>query len=297
MKHAFKTFIVALALFLAAMQAANAQTRNAPTKTNGKITYHGGQVLTGTRNVYFIYYGCWTEQCGSAGDTPTMALLADFIINVGNTPYIQINSTYPDSNGQAPTGTLIFGGLVVDDSYSHGTELTDADVVAMISYQVNNFQLPQDSNGIYVVFASADISANAMGFCATGASPFHDVGIVNGSPVVYAFVGNPGRCPAVAAPQFVAADGTRLTTPNGSFAGDAMVTNLAHVLNTTLTDPWSDGWYDRYGLENSDKCTGKFGQTYTTGNGASANIRIGGRDYMLEQNWVNDKRGGCSLSR
>jgi hypothetical protein len=297
MKKALNKFIVALAFIVVALQAANGQGRNFTTKTNGRITYHGGQVLTGTRNVYFIYYGCWTDQCGWAGDTATMQVLADFIINVGNAPYIQINSTYPDSNGQAPTGALIFGGLVLDDSYSHGTELTDADAVDMISYQVNNFQLPQDSNGIYVIFTSADISANQMGFCATGAPPFHDVGIVNGSPVVYAFLGNPNRCPAVAAPQFVATDGTHLTTPNGSFAGDAMVTNLAHVLNTTLTDPWSDGWYDRYGLENADKCTGKFGPTYTTGNGALANIRIGGRDYMLEQNWINDKKGGCSLSR
>jgi hypothetical protein len=84
-------------------------------------------------------------------------------------------------------------------------------------------------------------------------------------------------------------------TPNGNFAGDAMVTNLTHALNGLLTNPFGNGWYDRYGFENADKCSGTFGQTYTTANGARANIRLGSRDFLIEQNWVNNRKGFCAM--
>ena len=74
-----------------------------------------------------------------------------------------------------------------------------------------------------------------------------------------------------------------------------MASWIAHVLNETITDPLGTAWYDRNGLENSDKCEGTFGQVYTTSTGARANMRLGGRDYLIQQNWVNDKRGRCAL--
>jgi hypothetical protein len=74
-----------------------------------------------------------------------------------------------------------------------------------------------------------------------------------------------------------------------------MATNLAHALNGLLTNPYGNGWLDRYNLENADKCTATFGQTYTTANGARANYRLGSRDFLLEQNWVNARKGYCAL--
>lgn len=291
-----KTKIVILFALIALMiTTAVAQPGNQ--KINGKMIYHNGPVLTGSRNLYFLFYGCWAANCGNLGDQATMEVLTNFAISAGGSPYMQINSTYPDANGQAPSGQFIFGGSVLDSSYSHGVELTHSDVVAMISEKVNNFELPQDSNGIYIIFTSADISANEMGFCTPGAPPFHSTGIVNGVPVIYAFIGNARRCPTVAGASYFGPGGTGLTTPNGTFSGDAMVTNLAHVLNSTVTNPNDTGWYDRYGLENADKCAGMLGTTYLAPNGAQANIRLGGHDYLLEQNWVNDRRGRCALSR
>jgi len=100
-----------------------------------------------------------------------------------------------------------------------------------------------------------------------------------------------------AAPQFVAANGSLLPTPNGDLAADAMASNIAHVLSTMVTNPMGEGWYDRYGLENATKCQGTYGQTYTTASGARANLRLGYRDFLIQQNWVNDKRGRCALSQ
>ena len=267
-------------------------------KLTSKMVYHNGPLLTRIQNFYTIYYGCWDENCGFAGDVRTRQVLADLFTSIGNSPYAQINSTYTDASGQPAASAFIYGGEILDSSYSHGVDLTQSDLVGLISKYVNNFQLPQDSNGIYVIIASADIASTATGFCTPSAPPFHATGLVNGSPVKYIFLGNPNRCPSVAGPQFSRTG----PTPNDSYAGDVLVSNLAHALNGLVTNPLGTGWYDRYGLENSDKCQDAlgnpaFGPTYVTANGARANVRMGGRDFLVQQNWVNDRKPRCAMFR
>jgi hypothetical protein len=75
-----------------------------------------------------------------------------------------------------------------------------------------------------------------------------------------------------------------------------MASTMAQVLDTVVTDPQGNAWYDKYGLENSDKCQDTYGQTYQTSNGARANMKLGVRDYLIQQNWVNDRKGYCALS-
>ena len=262
-------------------------------RTSSKMLYHNGPVLTGVQDVYFIFYGCWGS-C-TYGDPLAVPVLTDLVSTIGNTPYAQINSTYADGTGHPATGSLVVAGYSFDASYSHGADLTESDVQGIIENQVASFQLPQDPNGIYVVATSSDIASTSTGFCTIGAPPFHGSGVIYGTRLNYILLGNPERCPAAAALGYLAPNGTRLATPNGNFQGDAMATNLAHALNASLTDPHHDAWFDRYGLENADKCALSFGSTYTTGNGARANIRLGSRDFLLEQNWVNDRKGRCAM--
>ena len=118
-----------------------------------------------------------------------------------------------------------------------------------------------------------------------------------GSNFLYAFVGNPRRCPTLGAPQFVATNGSLLPTPNGNLGADGMASTIAHVLSTLITNPYGSGWFDRYGFENADKCQGQFGPTHLTANGARANIRLGYRDFLIQENWVNDRRGRCAMTR
>lgn len=267
-------------------------------KLTSKMLYHNGPVLGGTQNVYLIWYGCWDDNCGLAGDTKTMRVVADFLVSIGNSPYAQINATYTDASGQPAASAFIYGGDVIDTSYSHGVELKQSDIVGLISDQVNNFRLPQDRKGIYVIVASADISSSETGFCTPSVPPHHAQGIVNGDVVKYIFLGNPNRCPSVAGPQFSRTG----PTPNNSYPGDVLVSNLAHAINGLVTNPLGNGWYDRYGLENTDKCVDAagnpgFGETYLTANGARANVRLGGLDYLIQQNWVNDRRARCAMFR
>lgn len=275
-------------------QSAASQSGSGRVNTTTRITYHDGPLMYGTSNVYFVWYGCWDETCG-VGNTATQAIIDHFITNVGGSPYFQINAMYPGAFGNTPSGGLIYGGGIVD-RYSHGFELTAADIRGIVKDGIESNQLPQDPWAIYVVLASAGVSSNATGFCIPGALPHKGVGEAFGSQFRYAFVGNALRCPSVAASQFVASDGTLLPTPNGNLAADAMVSTLAHLLNVIVTNPSGGGWFDRYGLQNADKCFGQFGPTWLV-NGARANLKLGGRDYLIQHNWVNsDKKPHCAIN-
>ena len=299
----FRILLLLLAIsFVGLSESASAQNAAAsrkppkPVKNNSAILYHGGPLLVGTSDVYFIWYGCWDATCGASGDTATQTILTDFIQNVGGSPYFQINATYANSNGFTPSGGLLFGGSVVDN-YSHGMELTPTDLQGIVADKITSLELPQDPLGIYVVLASADVSSPTTGFCDPSARPYHGLGEAIGVNFPYAFVGNPLRCPTIEASQFFSKKGTPLPTPNGNLAADAMATTIAHLLDEVVTNPYGSGWFDKYGLENADKCDGEFGTTYLTATGARANLRLGLRDYLIPENWVNDGKGRCAMNQ
>ena len=265
--------------------SAQNEARNQPggvIRTDSRILYQGGPVMPATSNVYFIWYGNWT------GRENTVTLLTDFATSYGGSPYAAILTTYPNASGLTPSGGLLYGGSVYD-LYSHSSTLTDADVEDVISDVLDGGGFPVDSRGIYLLLASPDV--HFEGFC-TDRCQYHEYLSVYGLPLKYAVVGNPDRCPASCAAQFPGGS----VSPNNDRAGDAMVSWMAHVLNETITNPVGTAWYDRYGLEISDKCVGQFGETYMTATGALANMRLRDRDYLVQQNWLNDRKGRCALS-
>ncbi len=265
-------------------------TTTSPTHTDRSIAYHNGAVLTGTQIVYVIWYGNW------APNPSQQLLLAEFMSNLGTTPYFQINTGYPNGAGQAPSGDLTFGGSSTD-AYSHHAVLSEADVADVVANAVLTGGLPLDPSGIYVVLTSPDVTVQdgATQFCLTCCN-LHGTSEVAGSPFRYAFVGHPARCPGSCGAQPSGAQ-----TANGDAAVDAMVSWLAAVLSEVVTDPNNDGWYDRYGLENAEKCEGTYGETYSVTNAsgqlAEANVKLGQRHYLLQQNWVNGKKGRCAMSQ
>ena len=295
-------FAVAAGSSAAQNMSAIAGDSRSGAKTDKSIEYHGGQVLGGIRNVYYVFYGCWgISGCGSPmldryNDAATMQILFDFGATIGNTPYMAINATYSDAWGNSATPTLIWAGMVLDHSYSHGQELTEADIQAIIADQIDNFRLPHDPDGIYVVLTTSDITVvdGATQFCLTCCN-LHGHANISGGLTRYIFVGNPSRCPGNCG-----ANPNVTETPNGNYAADQIVSWLAHAFNAVLTNPHNDGWYDRNGLENSEKCEGTYGTTFTVtnpnGRTAQANFQPGQRAYLLQQNWVNGKKGHCGLN-
>ena len=74
-----------------------------------------------------------------------------------------------------------------------------------------------------------------------------------------------------------------------------MVSVLAHELEEAVTDPELNAWYDTRGYENADKCAWTFGTTYASGGGI-ANMRLGSRDYLIQQNWNAGTNQKCALA-
>jgi hypothetical protein len=246
-------------------------------RSGNGIYYWGGPIMSGTTNVYYIWYGNWS------GNTAT-GILTNLAAGIGGSPYFNINTTYNDGTGAHVSNAVSFKGSTTDN-YSQGTALSDAAVGSIVARSINSGTLPKDANGVYFVLTSADVTETS-GFCSQYCG-WHTYGSVASTTVKYAFVGNPDQCPSACEAQS--------TGPNGNAGADGMASIIAHELEETVTDPLLNAWFDTRGYENADKCAWTFGTVYKAGNNAYANMRLNGLDYLIQQNWVNANGGGCAL--
>ena len=251
--------------------------RAKPQRGNG-ITYHGGPLILNTTNVYYIWYGNWS---GNSATT----ILTDFARSIGGSPYFNINTTYYNGSNVHVSNSVNYVTSTTDN-YSRGTSLSDSAIQGVVSSAITSGGLPYDTNAVYFVLTSADVTASS-GFC-TQYCGWHTHGTINGFDIKYSFVGNPDRCPSSCAAQTVG--------PNGNAGADGMASIIAHELEEAVTDPDLNAWYDSRGAENADKCAWTFGTTFTAGNGSKYNVTLGTRNYLIQRNWVNASGGYCSMS-
>jgi hypothetical protein len=245
----------------------------------GQIVYHGGPVMTTKKgtNVYVIWYGNWS------GDTAT-TIIPDFLNNLGGSPYWKINTTYHDAANKFITGKVTLKGQT-NDNYSQGTALSDAAIKTIVSTHISNGDLPSDKNAVYLVLTSQDVNETS-GFCSQYCG-WHTHGSIGTADVKYAFIGDAARCLSGCAAQS--------TSPNGNPGADGMVSVIAHELEEASTDPDLNAWYFATGAENADQCAWTFGTEYTAANGSKANMKLGTRDYLIQQNWIQAAAGKCAL--
>jgi len=248
-----------------------------PSDSNG-INPHSGPVMTRV-NVYYIWYGNW------AGNTaPT--ILSDLARSIGGSLYWNINTTYYNTAGTHVSSAVRLAGATAD-AYSHGVNLTDAGVLGVVSDAITSGRLPRDTDGVYFVLGSPDVNETS-GFC-TRYCGWHTYATVAGANIKYSFVGDAAtRCPHACSAQ---ANG-----PNNNGGADGMASVIAHELEEAATDPNLNAWFDGSGQENADKCAWTFGAEHTAPNGTLANIHLGSRDYLIQQNWVNASGGRCSMA-
>jgi len=242
-----------------------------PKRGNG-ISYHGGPVMLGTTNIHFIYYGNWSS--GSR------AILDNLASSIGGSPYFNINTTYYNGSGTHVSNSVHYSGSV-NDNLSHGTSLSDSSIQAIVAAQN-----PTDTSGIYFVLTDPTVNETS-GFC-TQYCGWHTHGTIGGRDIKYAFIGNPARC--------INSCAFQTNGPNGDPGADGAASIISHELEEAVTDPDLNAWYDNQGEENADKCAWTFGTTYTASNGTMANMNLGGRDYLIQRNWVNASGGFCAKS-
>jgi hypothetical protein len=241
------------------------------------ITYHGGPVMLGIVNVYYIWYGNW--------DGNSVTLLTNLAQTIGGSQYFNINKTYSSSAGQV-SGAVAFRGSTNVSTAKYGTSLSDSAIQSIVTDSLVS-ALPVDPNGVYFVLTDPTVTASS-GFC-TKYCGWHTYTTYNSSvKIKYAFVGNPQvKCPSSCSAQS--------TSPNGNLGADAMASVIAHELEEATTDPELNAWYDKTGAENADKCAWTFGPTSTAANGSQYNVLLGGTNYLIQRNWVNASGGYCAI--
>lgn len=312
------------------------------------IGYLGGPVLTNPINVYFIWYGNWT-------DTNTQPILEDLMKGMGASQWFAITEQYyqqptdiiPDAgeyfggdnkphkvHSVRHTGAAIDAGVAVDSGTTDsgdggyppvpygmvsstvnfvksvkvgsplGDSLQDTDIPNIVATATGNGAggvLPFDVNGVYFVLTSAEVSESGDygSFCGSYCG-WHENATIAGQTMHVAFVGDTGSCPEGCSLQTEYASYGVLNSPNGDWSGDSMASVVSHELSESATDPeviTDVAWLDEYGYEVADKCAWTFGQPYITSSGSIANVKIGSRDFMIQQDWVLDSDAGqhCDL--
>lgn len=301
------------------------------------IDYNGGPVLTQPVNVYFIWYGNWT-------DTNTAPILEDLIRGMGASPWWQISGAYfqqptdiiqdagyiySDNRPHTYRSLLVEGGVQLDAGtpdaspeagdagvsepyamvtttinyagstsvgYPLGNVLADTDITTIVQ-QATASALPLDANSVYYVLTSADVQESS-GFCWSYCG-WHQNVTISGVDVKLIYVGDTGSCPQGCSLQDEYQQYGIQTSPNGDWSADSMASVMAHELSESATDPDPNtniAWMDEFGAELDDKCAWTFGPVYHTAEGSVANVKIGQRDFMIQQNWINAPDGGyCGL--
>lgn len=257
---------------------------------NTGIFYHGGPLILNTK-VVAIYWSASTIYAGgpTPGTTGTGAqdgsLVGFFLSHLGGSPYFNINTTYFDGGGNHVVNSVAYTGFWAANTNvpASGSSVSDAAVQAQVVSGFSSGNLTFDPNTLYEVFSGPGV--NLGGGFGTQYCAYHGHFTWNGNDVKYSVMPHnydlPSACAALSG------------SPNNDFAADAEVNTLAHETEETTTDEDLNAWFDRRGNENADKCAWNFGTTHTTGNGATANIQIGGKDYLVQQNWINSGSGGC----
>lgn len=260
--------------------------------TGNAIDYHGGPVMINSHPVHIIWYGDWSGNSA-------LTLLPQFISGLNQSPYFAINSTYTNSSHTLNISAGVTLGSQAFDSYSQTRTLSDAGVRNVISSAMSRGAVPVDANAVYFVLSSADVNEiGSLGEFCVNFCGFHTHASLFGSDIKYAFVGN-------ASPKCINNPNTDKTcvlanftsSPNDNVGADGMASTIAHELSEAVTDPDLNAWYrGDASHENGDLCNLDYGPTFSAPNNSRANITLGGRNYLIQQNWLNDGGGGCTMT-
>jgi hypothetical protein len=251
--------------------------------------------------VYPIFYGTWSSTQKDIVNT--------FVNGISSTTWWNIEKTYTDSTGATVSGSVV-SGQSYDDNYSQGTSLDDNAIQTIVSNAITN-GLPTDANGIYAVLTAGDV-AETSGFCSQYCG-WHTygkcvivqanckgaeyscisiiiTGTINGADIKYLFAGRADACVNGCVPST-----NQQASPNGDVPVDGMISVLAHEIAEAGSDPELNAWTDASGQENADKCAWTFGTTQAASGGGQYNVVVGGKQYLIQQNWsAADQQ--CELS-
>ncbi len=257
----------------------------------GAVTYQPGGTVITEPNIYVIWYGNWpANSCSQENGSSTPAIVNDFLGSLGESDWNKINTTYYqliNGNKTFVQPTADVEGCIVDTG-SQGLTLdgdSGAQVSDVVDHALSTNSLKTDPNGVYLVLTASNVSVTDFMSALCAYHYFYDT---PQTTIKYAFIGDASANLASCAPQ-------PSNSPNGNPAADAMVSVIAHEFVEAVSDPIGLSWYDQAGFENADKCAWTYGKASKTANGSFANMTLGDRQYLIQQN-VAANTNTCVLS-
>jgi hypothetical protein len=264
-------------------------------KNPGEIHFNGGiddAVMANPIKVFLIYYGNWTVPSTRTN------LIESFVNSLTGSKWWNINTVYGNLMSKTASRSISFAGHI-HDNYSQGAPPPGGIVTVTQSQMVNIVNLSKktfgfDINAIYVVMGSADVNQqqdDGEAFCAPFCAWHAGVGTV-GQMTKIAFVGDGSTlC-------FDGCINQAPVSPNGDAAADSQIDSLAHELAESAVDPELTGWFMTTDsgafVEGADICDHNFGPTFTAPNGATANLKLGSKNFLVQRNWLQFGDGFCS---
>jgi hypothetical protein len=265
----------------------------------------GGPILSGNVNVNILWVGSWLSA--------SQNVLTTFVGDLSDSDYAHINDSYARTSG-APSTRFLLGKTAPIPVFASSNpnfganELGIAgDLGKRLDTEIDTGSLASTS-GVYVVAAGHGIvfyddrpkitdNCRYAAYC-TDLCGIHIV-TPKGRPFIV--LGDATTC----------GDGSRACshsalTPHNDDPGDSAVNIFAHELSEAVTNPKGGAW-ETSGIEDADNCAWTFGEIdrdpsallssiYHAQNGADADLRLHGHDYMVQRNWVNvDGSGYCAM--
>ncbi|OAJ40475.1 hypothetical protein BDV3_003307 [Batrachochytrium dendrobatidis] len=253
---------------------------------------YGSKVLTNGVTVHYIYYGDWS------GDQKS--IIQDLTNGLGRSKWWNTERKYYSQRSSTSRKVYVNGqvrvGSTVQDNYTFGRSLTGDNIASLIQKYIDSGDLPEQDDALYMILSAHDVSESQIGgdgntyaFCRDYCGYHKQFTLSSGREVPFAFAGNGDHCQ-----DFCVHPQNRQVSPNNDTGVDGMASIVIHEIAEAVTDPiYPTAWIDINGQENADKCNFSFGFWKTDFKGASYNQQIGGRNFLVQQNW-NPNTNTCS---
>jgi hypothetical protein len=266
------------------------------------ISYHSGPIIT-TQKVAAIYWASATIYLGgpapgtSGAGSGDGSLIGFFLNHLGGSPYYGINTTYYNGSGTHIQNSVAYTQYWASNTNvpASGSTVSHAAVQAQIVAGFTGGVLTYDANTVYVVFSDAGVNLGGGFFPGPGGyCGRHGWFTWNGNVVKYAEMPHDIDIDQSNTGFTCGPEIDLYGSPNDDAEADVEVSILAHEIEETNTDPQGNAWYDAEGNENADKCAYLYDPKYTTANLSHANMNLGGRDFLIQQNWEVATIQGCA---
>jgi hypothetical protein len=279
----------------AARQAREAAKPSRPTRGSNNLSYHGGVGGIGVETAPKIYLVMWGSQWNNNDPSGEEAILHSFYSGAGGSSWLGSVTQYcqgvasgtitcGSSGAHAGNQSGILAGAWYDNASAAPSRPSQSQLAAEAVRAANffgNTTAASNASVQYVIATSHGNNASGFGtqYCAWHSSTSSTVGNVAYTNLPY-LTDAGASCGA---------------NFNGLGATAGITIVGGHEMGETITDQFPNGgWLDSNGAENGDKCA-----WISSGQGASANVKIGTSTFPVQSLWsnaFNSNAGGCVLS-